>query len=188
MEKENKKETLSCIICTDESQKLEFLPCCGKPDGDILYCRKCLEKLVNEKNEGKCIICKNMFKLEGEKIVKNVKKGKCASCCQWRDLKGGELCDPCMVGKQNPLWYICNCCGGRQKIPHPMYRYFRPTYQGTSGSTWYCHGKCNTWKTWKLAPKELGKIPYSEWPTKFWGCKDGEKIMEQFKQMKLSDK
>jgi len=188
MEKDNKKEKTSCIICTDENSELEFLPCCGKPDGDILYCKKCLAKIVDQDNVGKCIICKNSFKLEGVKIVKNIRTGKCNSCCQHRTLKGGNYCDPCIVGKNNPLKYICRTCGKKQVIPHPMYRYFKPTYQGYSGSTWYCHQGCNTWRTWKLCPEELDRVPYSEWPTKFWGCEDGEKIMEEFKKMKLNDK
>ena len=152
-----------CAICwmdgggeaPERTEKSE-MPCCHKEATSIVYCRRCIEIIIEEDGNqgiGKCPTCRATIAIDSRTgaVVTRVRTGKCLLCMQGNKvLVDRGCCAACSIGLQNTFTYECDGCGGRQRIPHPMWRY-QPTAEAFGvGETWACHQGCGAQTHWRI--------------------------------------
>ena len=61
------------------------------------------------------------------------------------------------------LRYVCDRCGGTQRIAHPMWRYCE-TPTSASSETWACHGRCGDYTRWRVHERDVAFVPFDDAP------------------------
>jgi len=163
----------TCAICFADDVKTFIMPCCGRENSDLKYCRRCLEIIArdfgSDQSVGVCPTCRKHFKISSGPnnhvcIEPHTMRGRCRMCMQDNKVivnKG--FCDKCLLGQEYSFVYECNRCHRRQRIPHPMFMY-QTTPDSYSGATWACHQQCHDYTNWKICPEEVARVPAAHCP------------------------
>ena len=186
--------TQECAVCWQEGQEIARLPCCTAPAGStMLFCVRCIEIICEQApgGVGRCPTCREFIKKGSGQGTFEVadRVETCTLCRQARliigEIRGGPVCDACMLGQGNPLRYECERCRRNQRIPHPMYRY-QPTAERFGDVTWACHVGCNAQTHWRVATADVHLVPAADAPES-WGVRDAwlDRVRAQRRQERV---
>ena len=152
----------SCAICYEDfnsvEQKLQ-MPCCGKQESTVQFCRRCIE-IISERGIqgriGRCPGCSTYFSfLNGEVVPASEHNEQCQLCRQMKSIAdlGRMLCDQCLLGSSFCFRYECSRCHGLQRIPHPMWKYQVDAISFGTNS-WACHLGCHDYTMWRVISED----------------------------------
>lgn len=168
---------VTCAICYEDLSTTDttfHAPCCGAQSmtSTTQFCIRCVSIFVTMRPSriGPCPRCRAPLKMDddtGRFIVARPER-TCRVCRQPRATM--DVCDACDYGARRPLRYECVECGRAQAIPHPMWRYCeRPGSETTA--TWACHGRCGTFRRWRIVEEDVGRVPPEDAP-RTWGAEE----------------
>jgi hypothetical protein len=136
----------TCAICQEEESPdtvRVLMPCCGRADSSVQFCRRCIEIIAERGIEGRigrCPICLKCYSIADGVIQTTEQRSQCSMCCQMKVIADTrrQFCDQCLLGHTYSFTYECARCHRLQRIPHPMWKYqATPTDFGTA--SWACH-------------------------------------------------
>ena len=175
---------MQCAICLDEAlpaEALAKLPCCTlPPTSTTQFCKRCIEIICEHGpgGVGRCPNCRKFLRVGEDGFVAAEETDQCGNCQQvrvivhnfWTQRGRIKLCDACLLGFNIQLRYECAGCGRLQRIPHPMWRY-QPSPIEFGHTTWFCHQRCDTHTTWRVAAQDAALVPADDAP-ETWGRRD----------------
>ena len=120
----------TCAVCYEDygADKRAVLPCCGKVESTVQYCKRCIEIIVEQGfggTVGRCPTCSQLITIQGGVITGGHIVASCRMCMQERPIADSRsvLCEMCVLGRSFTMRYECERCHCIQRIPHPMWRY-----------------------------------------------------------------
>ena len=172
---------VTCAICYEElspnaaDDDTFNAPCCGTQSmtSTTQFCIRCVRVVVTTRASGvgPCPRCRAPLKMDetdGRRFVLARPERACRVCRQPRAMM--DVCDACEYGARHALRYRCVECGRAQVIAHPMWRYCeRPGSETTT--TWACHGRCGTFRRWRIVEEDVGRVPPADAPIT-WGAEE----------------
>jgi hypothetical protein len=156
----------ACAVCYETIEDAFDFPCCAAPESStVQMCQLCALRICSHASDGigRCPRCRgNIRKCErtGRVVVANA-SNVCRVCRQRRAVR--DVCDACVVGARVALRYVCESCGGTQRIAHPMWRYCE-TPTSASAETWACHGRCGDYTRWRVHERDVCFVPIDDAP------------------------
>jgi len=147
-------------------------------------------------NMAKCPRCRVLIRARVDAgkvsfVIAPTNIGQCRMCMQGgKVIVSNNLCADCKFGCQHVLRYDCEKCGGRQRIPHPMYRY-QPSPDKYSTATWACHlgrRKGCGYTKWRIAPDDVARIPVNDRPESGGDMEEVFRAVRQLRERELRDK
>ena len=120
----------TCAVCYEDygAENRAILPCCGKVESTVQYCKRCIEIIVEQGfggTVGRCPTCSQLISIQGGVITGGHIVSSCRMCMQERPIADSRsvLCEMCVLGRSFTMRYECERCHRIQRIPHPMFRY-----------------------------------------------------------------
>jgi hypothetical protein len=120
----------TCAVCYEDygAENRAILPCCGKVESTVQYCKRCIEIIVEQGfggTVGRCPTCSQLISIQGGVITGGHIVSSCRMCMQERPIADSRsvLCEMCVLGRSFTMRYECERCHRVQRIPHPMFRY-----------------------------------------------------------------
>ena len=169
VEGDTKTDSGGCAVCYETIEDAFDFPCCSSSNSSevstVQMCQPCARRVCEYSSDGigSCPRCRrNIRKCErtGRVVVAHA-SNVCRVCRQRRAVR--DVCDACVVGARAPLRYVCDRCGGTQRIAHPMWRYCE-TPTSASSETWACHGRCGDYTRWRVHERDVAFVPFDDAP------------------------